>query len=196
MTAAPATRILAFAGSTRADSYNKKLVGLAAVGARIAGADVTVIDLRDYPLMCYDADQEATDGLPANARKLKQLFLAHGGLLIASPEYNSGISGVLKNTIDWVSRPESADDPPLACFAGKTAALLSASPGPMGGWRGLLQLRLLLGNIKVLVLPDQISVPHAHEAFHPDGTLRDARKQAAVEDLGALLARTISRLKT
>lgn len=188
-------RILAFAGSTRTESFNKKLVRLAAAAAEKAGAVVTLIDLRDYPLPLYDADLETRDGLPAHARTLKQLFLNHDGLLIASPEYNSGISAVLKNTLDWISRAESDREPPLAAFAGKTAALLSASPGALGGLRGLVQLRMLLGNIKVLVLPDQLAVSHADEAFQPDGTLRDARKQASVERLGALLVETIARLK-
>src|SRR5262249_29719722 len=100
-----APRILAFAGSTRRDSFNKKLAGIAADGARAAGAEVTFIDLRDYPLPLYDGDLEAEKGLPEQAQRLKKLFLDHDGLLISSPEYNSSISGVLKNTIDWVSRP-------------------------------------------------------------------------------------------
>lgn len=188
-------KILAFAGSTRADSFNKKLVRLAAAGAKGAGADVTVIDLRDYPLALYDGDTEAREGLPANAKKLKQLFLAHDGLLIASPEYNSGMSAVLKNVVDWVSRPETDHEKSLACFAGKVATILSASPGGLGGIRGLVQLRSLLGNINVIVLPDQIAIPAAHEAFHADGTLKDAKRQTAVEKLGASLAQTIAKLK-
>src|SRR5262245_6276714 len=102
---AKAPRILAFAGSLRADSFNRKLVKPAAEAARAAGADVTLIDLKDYPLPIFDQDLEKAEGLPANARKLKDLFLAHQGLLIVSPEYNSSITAVLKNTIDWVSRP-------------------------------------------------------------------------------------------
>ncbi|MEI6084896.1 MAG: NAD(P)H-dependent oxidoreductase [Verrucomicrobiota bacterium] len=188
-------KILAFAGSTRTDSFNKKLVRVAAAGAKNAGADVTVIDLRDYPLALYEGDNEAREGVPPNAKKLKQLFLAHAGLLIASPEYNSGLSGVLKNVIDWVSRPETATEKPLACFAGKVAAIMSASPGGLGGIRGLVQLRSILGNIKVLVLPDQIAVPEAHAAFNADGTLTDAKRQAAVEKLGADLAQTVAKLQ-
>jgi NAD(P)H-dependent FMN reductase len=188
-------QILAFAGSTRTDSFNKKLVHLAALGAEAAGADVTLIDLRDYPLAFYDGDNETRDGVPPNAGKLKQLFLDHDGLLIASPEYNSGLSGVLKNTLDWVSRPATDTEKPLACFTGKVAAILSASPGGLGGMRGLVQLRSILGNIQVLVLPDQISIAEAHNAFHPDGTLKEAKRQAAVENLGASLARTIAKLK-
>src|SRR3954469_3729847 len=98
-------RILAFAGSLRRDSFNKKLVKIAAHGARAAGADVTEIDLKELPLPVYDGDLETAEGLPQNAKKLKELFVAHQGLLIASPEYNSSISAALKNVIDWVSRP-------------------------------------------------------------------------------------------
>ena len=147
-------RILAFAGSTRVDSFNKKLVKIAAAGAGKAGAEVALIDLRDFALPLYDGDLEDRDGLPANAKKLKQLFLAHDGLLLSCPEYNSGITPMLKNTIDWVSRAETDDEKPLACYAGKVAGLMSASPGALGGLRGLVQVRAILGNIKVLVLPD------------------------------------------
>jgi NAD(P)H-dependent FMN reductase len=189
-------RILAFAGSTRADSFNKKLLHIAAAGARDAGAEVTRIDLRDFPLPLYDGDLEEREGLPDNAKKLKQLFLAHDGLLLSCPEYNSGITGVLKNTIDWVSRSESEDEPDLACYVGKVAALMSASPGFLGGLRGLVQVRSILSNIKVLVLPDQVTVGKAHEAFNADGSLRDAKKQAAVKSLGAALAHTIRKLRS
>src|SRR6185295_2879266 len=98
-------KILAFAGSMRKDSFNKKLIRVAAEGARSAGAEVTLIDLKDFPLPVYDGDLEAAEGLPAGAKKLKELFLQNQGLLIASPEYNSSIPGTLKNAIDWVSRP-------------------------------------------------------------------------------------------
>ena len=186
-------KILALAGSLRADSYNKKLVQIAAAGARRAGAEVTYIDLRDYPLPIFDEDLEAKEGLPANARKLKDLFIGSDGLLIAAPEYNSSISAALKNAIDWVSRPVP-DEAPLAGFAGKVAAIMSASPGELGGLRGLVHLRAILGNIQTLVLPDQVSVTRAYEAFNPDGSLKDARKQAGVDKLGEKLATILGRL--
>ncbi|MGE3109215.1 MAG: NADPH-dependent FMN reductase [Phycisphaerales bacterium] len=188
-----APRILAFAGSTRVESFNKKLVAIAAAGARGAGAEVTVIDLRDYPLPLFDEDLEKAHGLPENGRKLKDLFLAHQGLMISSPEYNSSISAVLKNSIDWVSRPAS-NEAPLGCFAEKVAVLMAASPGALGGLRGLVTLRSLLGNIKVTVLPDQTAISSAHEAFTSDGSLKDAGKQKAVLGLGEKLAKTLSRL--
>jgi len=186
-------KILAFAGSTRTESYNKRLIKLAVAGARTAGAEVTLIDLRDYPLPLFDGDLETGEGLPANGRTLKDLFLAHQGLLISAPEYNSSITGVLKNTIDWVSRP-CPGEAPLGCFDGKVACLMSASPGVLGGLRGLVHVRAILQNIKVLVLPDQIAVSKADEAFNPDGSLKDPKRQAAVEGLGAKLAQMIAKL--
>jgi NAD(P)H-dependent FMN reductase len=187
------SRILAFAGSTRADSFNKRLIRIAVAGARAAGAEVTLIDLRDYPLPLFDGDLEAREGLPPNGRKLKDLFLAHHGLLMSCPEYNSSITGVWKNTIDWVSRPVPGEAP-LACFDGKVAAILSASPGALGGLRGLVHVRAILGNIRVLVLPDQVAVPKAGEAFNPDGSLRDSKQHAAVEALGAKLTQLLATL--
>ena len=186
--------ILAFAGSTRVDSFNKKLVKIAAAGARAAGAEVTYVDLRDLVMPLYDGDLEAKEGIPPNAQKFKELMLTHQGLLISAPEYNSGISGVLKNAIDWASR-SAPGEAPLACFVGKVAALMSASPGSLGGLRSLVQVRAILGNIHVLVLPDQIAIPKAHEAFNADGTLKDAKQQGAVEKLGAQLADVLRKLK-
>ncbi len=186
-------KILAFAGSTRSESYNKRLIRIAVGGARAAGGEVTLIDLRDFPLPLFDGDLEAREGLPPNGRKLKDLFLWHQGLLISAPEYNSSITGVLKNTIDWVSRP-CPGEAPLECFDGKVACLMSASPGALGGLRGLVHVRAILQNIRVLVLPDQIAVPRANEAFNPDGSLKDPKQQAAVEGLGAKLAQVIAKL--
>ncbi|MEH2048600.1 NADPH-dependent FMN reductase [Nostoc sp.] len=186
-------KILAFAGSTRIDSYNKKLVKIAAAGAKAAGAEVTYIDLRDLPLPLFDEDLEAEQGLPANARTFKDLLISHQGLLIASPEYNSSLTAVLKNAIDWASRP-APNEAPLAAFAGKVAAILSTSPGALGGLRGLVHLRSILGNIKVLVLPDQIAVPKAYEAFNPDGTLKDPKQQESIEKLGDNLTKILRKL--
>jgi len=191
MTATP--RILAFSGSLREGSYNQKLVGVAASGARAAGAEVTELQLRDLPLPVYDADLEAREGMPTNAVKLKDLMKAHQGFLIASPEYNSSLSAALKNAVDWASR-KMDDETPLACFAGKTAAIMAASPGAVGGLRGLIHLRAILGNIQVLVLPEQKVIPNAHEAFKDDGTLKDTAQQDAVKSIGARLATVVGRL--
>jgi len=188
-----APKILAFAGSTRADSFNKKLVKIAGAGAEVAGAQVTYIDLRDFPMPLYDGDLESKKGIPLSARKFKKVLLAHQGLLISSPEYNSSISGVLKNAIDWASRALPGEAP-LACFTAKVAGLLSASPGALGGLRGLVHVRAILSNIKVLVLSDQIAVSKADTAFNADGSLKDIKQQKAVEKLGADLAQMLSKL--
>ena len=190
----PPPRILAFGGSLRRDSFNQKLAAVAAAGAREAGAEVTLIALRDFPLPVFDQDLEDADGMPAAAKALKQLFREHDGLLIAAPEYNSSLTAALKNALDWVSRAESDDEPPLVAFAGKTAVLCAASPGALGGLRGLVHVRAILGNIGVTVLPDQVAVSKAHEAFAADGTLSDAKQAARVHQLGAQLARHLTKL--
>ncbi len=187
-------KILAFAGSSRTGSYNKQLVKIAAAGASSAGAEVTVIDLRDFRMPLYDEDLEQSEGVPEAGRKLKALMREHQGFLIASPEYNSSISGLLKNSIDWASRAERGDEPALECFRGKVAAICSASPGGLGGLRGLVHLRAILGNVGVLVLADQIAIPGAPGAFGEDGSLKDARKQAQVLDLGRNLAVLVGKL--
>ena len=186
-------RILAFAGSSRKESFNNRLVQVAAEGARAAGAEVTVVNLRDYPLPLFDQDLEQEQGTPQNATKLKQLFLDHGGLLISSPEYNSSITPLLKNTIDWVSRPADGEAP-LAAYKGKVAAIMAASPGGLGGLRGLVHVRSILGNIGVVVLPDQIAVARAFEAFDDEGQLKDEDQRARVQGLGASVADILERL--
>ncbi|MGA8164401.1 MAG: NAD(P)H-dependent oxidoreductase [Waddliaceae bacterium] len=180
-------KILAIAGSMREDSYNKKLAKIAAAGARKAGANVTLLNLADYRLPLYDGDLEDREGLPDKAKELKRLFIDHDGFLFSSPEYNSSISGVFKNAIDWVSRPEKEDPVSLVAFRGKTAALMSASPGVLGGLRGLVHLRAILSNIHVLVLPDQVTVSKAHEAFNEDGQLKDLKKMKGILALGEKL---------
>ncbi len=188
-----APKILAFAGSLRVGSFNKKLIRIAAEGARQAGAEVTLIDLRDYPLPVFDEDLEA-QGTPENALKLKELMLAHQGLLISAPEYNSSLPAALKNAIDWISRPIPGK-PRLACYVDKVATLMSASPGALGGLRGLVHLRSILGNINVLVLPDQISIPNADTAFDADGRLVDGAKHSGIEGLGKQLAAMLKKLQ-
>jgi len=188
-------KIIAFAGSTRKESNNKKLVKIAAEGAKEANAEVIYIDLEDYPLPLFDEDLEKSEGLPENGRKLKDLFLEHNGLLISSPEYNSSYSGVFKNTIDWLSRPVEGF-PPLECFADKVAVLMAASPGSLGGLRGLVHVRSLLGNIKVTVLPDQIALISAGSAFENETTLKDAKMHDRIKELGKKLTETINKLNS
>jgi len=188
-------KIVAFAGSLRAGSFNKKLLAVAVEAARAAGAEVTVVDLRDLALPLFDQDIEDASGLPAGAKRFKALLVASDGFLIASPEYNSSITGALKNAIDWASRSETDDEPSLAAFHGKAAALCSASPGALGGLRGLVTVRSILGNIGVHVLPDQVCIPVAHEAFDESGKLKDARKAKHIAALAKGLVEFVRKLK-
>jgi chromate reductase, NAD(P)H dehydrogenase (quinone) len=187
-------KVLVFAGSTRKGSFNKKLASIAAEDARAAGAEVTHIDLRDIPMPLYDGDLEASEGIPPNGKKLKELMLSHDAFLIASPEYNSSITGVLKNAIDWASRP-SPGEKPLQCFAGKVVGLCSASPGALGGLRGLVAVRSILTNIGSVVIPTQVSVPRAMEAFDENGDLKDEKHRAPVRKLASELVAITSKLK-
>ena len=186
-------RVLAFSGSTRTGSYNKMLAKIAAEGARRAGAEVTYVDLRDFPMPLYDGDIQKEFGFPEPVRALRQLFLEHQGLLIASPEYNGSYSGVLKNTIDWLSRGDG-ELPVLACFQDKVAALMSASTGALGGIRGLNHLRAMLSSINILVLPGQRAVSKAAEVFDTEGGMADAKLRSGVEQLGGRLVDVLARL--
>jgi NAD(P)H-dependent FMN reductase len=188
-------KILAFAGSSRKNSFNKKLLTIAANGCEKAGAEVTVIDLADYPMPIFNQDLESEKGMPEKAHEFKKLLIEHDGFLIASPEYNSAFSPLLKNAIDWASRAESKDEPPLVAYKGKVAAIMAASPGALGGLRGLVFLRMLLGNIGVTVIPDQVTLPGAMKAFSEDGMLIDEKRQKAVVDLGVQLTRVVVQLR-
>ncbi len=189
-------KILAFAGSAREGSFNKKLVKIAVAGAKKAGAKVTLIDLKDYPMPLMDQDLETKEGMPPNAQKVKELMIAHDGFLIASPEYNSSITPLLKNTIDWASRKNSPSEAPLLAYKGKVAALLSASPGNLGGLRSLATVRAILENIGVLVIPHQRSISQAGQAFDPDGNLKDADQRKEIQEIAKELVTIIEKLKS
>lgn len=177
------TRILVFAGSTRQGSFNKQLARLAAREVAAAGAEASFIDLREFPMPLYDGDLEAGDGPPEQAFRLQGIVAQHHGLIVASPEYNNSISAVLKNTLDWVSRtPRVRGANP---FAGKPAALIAASPGGLGGLRGLDAVRNVLNTVGMLVLPGMVAVPHADQAFAADGTLKDVDSARRLRDLVA-----------
>ncbi|MBX3717438.1 MAG: NAD(P)H-dependent oxidoreductase [Burkholderiales bacterium] len=190
-------RILVFAGSARRDSLNKKLAREAARFAREAGAEATFVDLDDYPIPLYHGDLEAAEGMPENARKLRALFLAHDALLVASPENNSSVTALLKNTIDWLSRDLGegrGDDSGLAPWRGKVAGLMAASPGAFGGVRGLPHLRQVLATLGVTVLGTQVAVPRAHEAFGPDGRIADERVAKSVRALAEAVVQAAGKL--
>lgn len=190
-------KILVFAGSARHGALSKRLAKAAAGALSAAGASATLIDLADYPQPLYDADLEAAAGLPPGIVALQRLLAAHDGLLVATPEYNGSVTPLLKNTLDWCSRTNPADaaGSGLAVYAGKPAAIVSSSPGALGGLRALFHLRDLLGYLGMLVIAQQLAVSQAHEAFEPDDrALRDPRQQQALSALASTLARTAGRL--
>jgi len=164
-------RVLAFAGSTREDSANKKLVAVAANQARQSGAYVTIIDLKDFPIAFYDGDLESKEGMPAKAKELRKLMVHSDVILIASPEYNGSLSATLKNVLDWASRSEAGGSSRDA-FAGKIFGLMSASPGQSGGARGLVHLRNIIENIGGTVISQQVVLPDAYNAFDAQGCLK------------------------
>jgi NAD(P)H-dependent FMN reductase len=184
-----ALRILAFSGSARRDSLNKKLLALVVQATREAGGEVTLVDLNDFPLPLYDGDLEDSAGLPANAVKLIGLIAQHDALLVASPEYNSMFTPLLKNTIDWCTR---GDGNP---FAGKVAAVISASPGGLGGIRSLQLAQQLLLKLGCHVVPLQTTLPHADKAFDANDQLTDVRALKSVKDLAGALVETTRKLR-
>lgn len=187
-------KVLAFAGSLRQGSLNKKLVKQAARGAEAAGAQVTYVDLRDFDIPVYDGDLEAKVVQPEGGFRLKKLFDEHDGFLLSTPEYNSSIPGALKNVIDWLSRQVQGERV-YQQFEGKVCALMSASPGAFGAVRSATTTRAILSHIQTIVIPPSINLPHADQAFNEDGTLKDPKMQARVEKLGRQLVETIAQLK-
>ena len=191
-------RILVFAGSARRDSLNKKLARVAAEAARAAGGEVTFVDLDDYPMPVYHGDLEAAQGMPENARKVRDLFMSHDALFIASPENNLSISSLLKNVIDWLSR--DIDDGKgansgLAPYRGKVAGIMNATPGVYGGVRHLYHLRQVLSGLGVIVLPSQVQLGRADQAFDAAGALKDERAAKAVNALAKSLVEIADKLK-
>ena len=185
-----APRIFAFAGSARRESLNRKFLAVAVAAAREAGGEVTLVDLNDYVLPLYHGDLEDASGLPETAAKLTKFIAEHDALLIASPEYNSMITPLLKNTFDWCTRGD--DDP----FPGKVAAVISASPGGFGGVRSLVMTQQLLLKLGCHVVPGQCALPNASKAFDAAGKLLDARAEKSVRALVAALVATTKRLSS
>ena len=185
-------KLLAFSGSARHDSLNRKLLAAAVASARAQGAEVTVYDLKTDTMPLYDGDLEAA-GMPASVIEAKKLFAAHDGFLIASPEYNMFFSPLMKNTIDWLSRPAAADVP--NSFSNKTAALLSTSPGIFGGLRSLPFLRLLLSKLGVLVAPGELAVGTGQSAIG-EGRLNDQKQQQTLDQVVSDLISLTRKLKS
>jgi chromate reductase, NAD(P)H dehydrogenase (quinone) len=180
-------KILAFSGSLREHSYSKRVVKITGKGAEKAGAEVTYVDLRDYPMPIYNPDDHDRLGFDENALKFQELLTQHDGLLIASPEYNGSLPGALKNVIDWASR-QGGKYPRSAVFTGKVAAMMAASEGSFGGVRSLGHLRDVLTSVGVNVLPQEIAVTFADDKFSGDDEeMTDARMKGILENLGASL---------
>jgi len=182
-------KILAFAGSYREHSYNKRVLAIATEGARYAGAEITTIDLRDYPMPIFCADGIENGEFDANALRLQDLMAEHDGFLIASPEYNGSIPGGLKNAIDWISRA-NAKYKMYEPVKGKTAALMTASPGQFGGLRCLAHLRGVLTMLGIHVLPMEVAVPFVGQKFEGKGSeMTDEKMKHVLESLGENLVR-------
>lgn len=180
------TRILAISGSTRSASVNTRLLRCAARLAERVGAAVTHIDLRNFPMPLYDGDLEEASGVPETVERVRNLMVDNDGLLFACPEYNGSITPLLKNTIDWCSRPQG-DVPGGIAYRGKVAGLLSTSPGGLGGLRGLVHVRAILSGLGAHVVPSQFALGGAHDAFDEHGSIQDPGKlqhlQAVVDQL-------------
>ena len=187
--------VLIFPGSARRESFNRKLAAVAAAQLKEAGAEVDLVDPADFRLPLFDQELEEAGGLPAPAKALKEKFLAADAILFVSPEYNSSITPLMKTASDWVSRTERDDEPSLSAYHGKVAGLLSASPGALGGLRGLVHLRSILSNIGVLVVPKQFALSSAFSKFNDDGTLKDAADLKGVRAVVDQLIATAGKLK-
>jgi chromate reductase len=186
-------KILAFAGSLREHSLNKRILKTAIRGAENAGAEVTYIDLRDYPMPIYNSDDHERYGFDENALKLQGLLIEHDGLLIASPEYNGSLPAALKNAIDWASRQSDRYER-SRIFRGKVASIMTASPGSLGGVRSLAHLRGVLTRVGGVVIPQEVAVTFAEDKFAGGGEdMTDEKAKENLEALGAALAEMLRR---
>jgi chromate reductase len=186
-------KILAFAGSFREKSYNKRILAIAVEGARKRGSQVDVVDLRNYEMPVFCPDEIEQNGFHPAALKFQELLSQYQGLLIATPEYNASVPGGMKNIFDWVSR-KSEKFGVTEVFKGKFAAMITASPGSFGGIRCLAHLRQVLSIMGVTVLPSEIAVTFVAEKFDGDSfEINDERTKSLLEGLGNALADTLER---
>lgn len=192
----PTIRLIAMPGSARRDSFNRRLLPTLVRGAEREGVEVTQIDPNDYRMPLYDGDLEHDEGLPEAAERLQALFADHHGFLLASPEYNGFFTPLLKNTLDWVSRPlpDGSGRPGTVHVRGKPAGIVATSTGALGGIRSLQHTRLYLSNLGFVVVPEQTGVPNAAKAFDDRNELIEERLRSAVEGVGAAVARLAIRL--
>src|ERR1700734_568541 len=181
MTTMPTPKILIIPGSLRTGSHNARLAALAAKELVLAEGEVTRISLEDYPLPLFDADLAAS-GMPAAAPRLKAMLMAHRGVFITSPEYSASVTPLLKNAIDWVSRVREGSEPTYAAFKNRVFAIGSATASSSGGVRSMMALRQILElGCGALVIPEQVSVPRAEQAFDDMDNLRDEALATALK---------------
>jgi len=187
-------RVAVLAGSLRSGSFNLALARYVAKNmANDHGFEIDEISLSELDLPMFSEDLEAA-GFPANAKNLKDRMIAADAILIASPEYNGSLSGALKNAIDWASRPYEGEAP-LACFKGKVGGLLAASPGAIGGLRGMRHVRQILTQLHMVVVPSEFALGVAHQAFDDDGDIQDERTATMAKGVGLAVAEMTKALK-
>jgi NAD(P)H-dependent FMN reductase len=183
-----ALKILVIPGSLRTGSHNARLAAAAAYELAQAGAEVTRISLGDFPLPIYDGDLQTKSGVPKHAINLKRMMSAHHGVLIVTPEYNSSVPPLMKNAIDWVSRVQDAHETRGQVFRERVFAIAAASESRLGGTRCLAALRLILSACQAIVIPNQLALAFAGEAYDDMDRLK---QPADIEALGALVRQLI-----
>lgn len=183
-------KILAFAGSTRKESVNKRLAKIALHAAEKADAETTFIDLSDYDMPLYSDDLLSEHGMPDSVIAFKDMLKSHNGFLITSPEYNGSLTGVLKNAIDWATVKADAEER-MACWNGKIVGILAASPGGLGGIRGLHHLRTILAGIGAFVLPNHLAVGNSAANLQNEEQITDDKLQQQLEFLSTEMVRVI-----
>ena len=190
-------RIVVMAGSRRREALSRRVAAACVRALDAAGAEVERIELDDYPAPLYDGDLEAASGLPEAIVRLQRVLYASDGVLVVNPEYNGSLTPLLKNTLDWCSRPNPADPERSGgkVYAGRAAAVVGSSPGALGGMRVLFHIRDVLGYLGMQVIPQQLAVGKAGEAVGADGRLDDAAQQGMLEGLAAALVDTARRLR-
>jgi chromate reductase, NAD(P)H dehydrogenase (quinone) len=189
----PAPKILIIPGSLRTGSHNARLAALAAKELALAEGEVTRISLEDYPLPLFDADLAVSSGPPPQAGQLKRMLMAHQGVFITSPEYSASVTPLVKNTIDWISRVREPGEPTYAAFKGRVFAIGAAASSGNGGVRSLMALRQILElGCGALVIPEQIAVPRAEQAFDDMDNLKDDALAAALKTMARRLVELAS----
>jgi chromate reductase len=178
-----ALKILVIPGSLRSGSLNARLAAVAAHEIALAGAEVTRISLSDFPLPIYDGDLQAKSGVPKNAVNLKRMIGVHHGVLIVTPEYNSSVPALVKNTIDWVSRVQDTHETRGQVFRDRAFAIAAASGGRLGGTRALSALRLILTACHATVIPNQLALSFADEAYDENERLKHSADSEALKAL-------------